>query len=63
MQYKKSSLSRLFAGISASFTVTPLPFEPFPFAFPEKALTFDWDNIGSDMNSAIAIYEGKNERD
>jgi hypothetical protein len=62
MQSTKQIIQRFFTGISAAFTLAPLPYEPFPFAFPEKALTFDWDNIGTDLNLAIATYEGKNER-
>jgi hypothetical protein len=62
MQQKSSKIARFFSGISAATILVPLPFAPFPFGFPEKSLTFDWDNIGTDMNSAIATYEGKNER-
>ena len=28
----------------------------YPFPYPEKALTFDWDNIGTDFSQSISKY-------
>jgi hypothetical protein len=62
MQSKYHLFKRFFSGISASTILVPQPFGQFPFPYLEKALTFDWSSIGSDMHNAVQDYEGQNER-
>lgn len=56
-------LRYLKLGIISSLCTASLPFIPYPFAFAERALTFDWDAIGADvsagMNQLDHIREGE----
>ena len=36
--------------VSSSFAL-------YPFPYPDKTLTFDWDNIGTDISFAIKKYQ------
>lgn len=40
-------------GFLSSACTAGLPFIPYPFAFAERALTFDWDGVGGDVQSAM----------
>jgi len=31
----------------------------YPFPYPDKTLTFDWDNLGTDLSKAITTYGKK----
>lgn len=40
-------------GIGSSLALSPVPYVKYPFAYPEKAMTFDWENVGEDIAVAI----------
>jgi hypothetical protein len=58
----KTQLNRLASGVATYAAVKAMFFTSFPFPFPEKAITYDWDNIGTDINIAITQLEKENER-
>ena len=50
---KKRILGKFHLGL-ATFASIRAAFVPsYPYPFPEKSLTFDWDNISSDIKIAI----------
>jgi hypothetical protein len=50
---KKRIIGKFHLGL-ATFAALRAAFVPsYPYPFPEKSLTFDWDNINSDMKIAI----------
>ena len=49
---------RLLAGIGAAGVSVSMPFKKYPFTFPEKALTADWEMLGYDLQKAISKLEG-----
>lgn len=61
MQKEKFSFAKFFTGVFESAFNAPMPSSNYPFPLPERALTFDWDNIGSDINSAMLVFEEKND--
>lgn len=42
-----------FPSVSSSFAL-------YPFPYPDKTITFDWDNVGGDLTQAIIKYGKKN---
>lgn len=47
----------LLSGFIGANNISPICRSSYPFPFIEKTLTFDWDNVGSDINAAIIKFK------
>ena len=58
----KNFSNRFFLGLSTYASINTLFYSLYPFPFPERSLTFDWDNVGTDIYCAIEKLDKENER-
>lgn len=57
----KKIFEKIIAGFASYGAIKALFYNSYPFPFPEKAITYDWDNIGKDINLAIEKLENERE--
>ncbi len=56
MNIYQEVILKFFAEIGGYFPAVSSSYALYPFPYPDKTLTFDWDNLGTDLSKAITTY-------
>jgi hypothetical protein len=60
--FKKDIIKMFLTNIGGYYPSSTVSYALYPFPYIEKSLTFDWDNLGTDLTSAISKWEKTDEQ-